>query len=532
MRLACVYVPQLALQAALRRNPEARDEPAALLEAAPPRRAPAPAGAHRASELQVRRKKPRVTQLESRARRAGVRPGMTAAQARAVSAGIRLFTATAADREAGAAALADVGYAFAPRVDSSDGGERIFFDCADLGQLYPYGETAIAQAVQAHAARLGLGARVAIASSKGIARVATRAHALAVVPAGAAGARAFLAPLPVELLTDDAELRAAFRRWGTRTAGAIAALPADAVALRLGPRGADVARLACGKDDEPFVPRLPPDALEEAVELDYPVYEIEPLAFVLRGLVDRALARLAGRSLACAGLALRLSLDPRGLDVRTVPLAAPTREAKTLLELVRLDLARRPPDAAVVGARIIVEPARVRATQLDMLRPAGPAPDRLATTLARLAALVGPENVGAPATVDSWREQAVAVTPYVPPAAPPAGALAATTATPPRGSRSGASGRPRRLKSSWAATAPPRCAAARRLRACWSPPGLTACPASGGSRQRRRQPPTTNEDAPGGWAHEYWDVHASDGAVYRLHRDARDGRFYLDGYYD
>ena len=35
-----------------------------------------------------------------------------------------------------------------------------------------------------------------------------------------------------------------------------------------------------------------------------------------------------------------------------------------------------------------------------------------------------------------------------------------------------------------------------------------------------------------GWAREYWDVHASDGAVYRLHRDGRDGRFYLDGYYD
>ena len=208
--------------------------------------------------------------------------------------------------------------------------------------------------MQAQAARLGLGARVAIASSKGVARVATRAHELAVVPAGIAGARAFLAPLPVELLTDDATLRAAFRRWGTRTAGAIAALPADAVGLRLGPRGATVARLARGKDDEPFVPLLPPDALEEAVELDYPVFELEPLAFVLRGLLDRALARLAGRSLACAGLTLRLSLDPRGLDVRTVPLAAPTREAKTLLELARLDLARRPPDAAVVGARIVV----------------------------------------------------------------------------------------------------------------------------------------------------------------------------------
>ena len=36
----------------------------------------------------------------------------------------------------------------------------------------------------------------------------------------------------------------------------------------------------------------------------------------------------------------------------------------------------------------------------------------------------------------------------------------------------------------------------------------------------------------GSWAREYWDVHASDGAVYRLHRDGRTGRFYLDGYYD
>ena len=223
------------------------------------------------------------------------------------------------------------------------------------------------------------------------------------VPAERAGARAFLAPLPVGFFTDDAELCAAFRRWGTRTAGAVAALPTSAVALRLGPAGAAVARLARGEDDEPFLPQLPPDALEEAVELDYPVYELEPLAFVLRGLCDRALERLAGRSLACAGLTLRLTLDPRGLDVREVPVAAPTREAKILVELARLDLARRPPEAAVVGVHLIALPARVRATQLDILRPSGPAPNRLAATLARLAALVGPENVGTPAAVDSWR---------------------------------------------------------------------------------------------------------------------------------
>ena len=45
-------------------------------------------------------------------------------------------------------------------------------------------------------------------------------------------------------------------------------------------------------------------------------------------------------------------------------------------------------------------PARLRAMQLDFLRPAGPAPERLAATLARLAAMVGLENVGAPAPFD------------------------------------------------------------------------------------------------------------------------------------
>lgn len=532
MRIACVYVPQLALQAALRRDPtstepgaagrgrrgwsnepsqglgpiDAGDAPAALLSAPPNR-------------------KPRVTELDARARDAGVRAGMTAAQATAVCPRLRLYNATTADWEAGRAALADVGYAFAARVDTGGDGEHVYFAVDDLARLYPQGERAIAQAIEAQAARVGLGARVAIASCKAIARVATHAYPIALVPAPADAARAFLAPLAIDLFCDtgdralDADVRAAFHRWGTRTADQVAALPVREVALRLGPAGAAVARVTRGEDDgrDPFVPHLPPDALEETIELDYPVQELDPLAFVLRGLIDRALARLAGRSLACAGLTLRLSLDPRGVEVRTVPIAAPTREGKTLVELCRLELARRPPGAGVVGVRVVALPARARATQLDFLRPAGPAPDRLATTLARLTALVGAENVGTPALVDTWREEAVAVAPYsssttpTEPATAPAGsALTIRRRRPPeeievlmgregpvafRGKETTArvlvAAGPYRLSGEW-----------------WQP------------------------FAPGNWAREYWDVHASDGAVYRLHRDERNGRFYLDGYYD
>jgi protein ImuB len=469
---------------------------------------------------------------------------MTGAQAAAVCAGLRLLTVTAADREAAVAALADVGYAFAPRIERD--GARIFFDSEDLARLYPAGETAIAQAVQAAAARVGLGVRVAIAASKGVARLATRARELALVPTAAGPARAALAPIPVEQLVDDAALAAAFRRWGLRTAGDVAALPEGAVGLRLGPAGARAARLARGQDDEPFVPRLPDDALEEAIELDYPVAELEPFSFLLRGLVDRALGRLRERSLACAGLTLRLALDPRGVDVRTVPIAAPTGDAATLLQLARLDLARRPPAAPIVGVRLLALPARVRATQLDILRPAGPAPDRLAATIARLAALVGPDNVGAPAVEETWREEAVRVTNYEPASSSPL----------PVGEAEG-----RRPAGEGALTGPLSLTLSP-LRGARGPDGERGSELT----IRRRRPPEEIEvlldrkgptafrgrettarvlvaagpyRLSGEWWREeehfqrtYWDVHASDGAVYRVHQDARDGRWFLDGYYD
>jgi protein ImuB len=497
------------LQAVLRRNPEARGGTVALLAA-------------------EGSKKPRVTELSEEARRAGVRRGMTGAQAAATAPALRLLTASAADRAATRAALGDVAFGFAARIDDSES-ERVFFDVGDLDRLYPEGDQAIAQAIAARAAHVGLGVRVAIAATKGIARVATRARTVAVVPLG--GARAFLAPLPLQnLLGDRPEpgdgfdpLRATLRRWGVANAGALAALPPAEVALRLGEVGGRLCRLAAGIDDEPFVPHLPADALEEAIELDYPLAELEPLSFVLRGLIDRALARLACRSLACAGLTLRLALDPRGVDVRDVPIAAPTRESATLLQLCRLDLTRRPPEAPVVGAHLIALPARARAGQLDFLRPAGPAPDRLATTIARLAALVGSDNVGAPQAPDTWREDAVAVAPF---------SIGGGTARATVGAAISGSARPgltiRRFRP------------AQPIEVLIDRDGPTAL--RGQETTARILIAAGPYRVDGEWwrpsgdggefSQDYWDVHASDGALYRLHQDRRDGQWYLDGYYD
>src|SRR4029079_1210644 len=131
MRIACVFVPQLALQAVLRRTPEARGGPVAVLAAANDN------GKAKAKRIA------RVTEISPEARREGVRAGMTGAQATAVCAGLRLLTVTAADREAACAALNDGGYAFAPRIERADhstgatGFARIFFESEDLARLYP-----------------------------------------------------------------------------------------------------------------------------------------------------------------------------------------------------------------------------------------------------------------------------------------------------------------------------------------------------------------------------------------------------------
>ena len=122
--------------------------------------------------------------------------------------------------------------------------------------------------------------------------------------------------------------------------------------------------------------------------------------------------------LGLCGADLRFALDPRGLDVRTVPIAAPTREAKscsTSFASIRAPSAGMRPSSVRASSPC---PRVCGPPQLDILRPTGPAPDKLAATLARLAALVGPENVGAPATVDTWREEAIDVKGYAGPAPP------------------------------------------------------------------------------------------------------------------
>src|SRR5439155_249690 len=198
----------------------------------------------------------------------------------------------------------------------------VFLDAAGAAHLVP-SEAGLATALVARAARVGLAARAAVGGSMTVARLAAL-YGGEVVPAGTE--LGFLAPLPLARLAPPSEIAATLERWGIRRLGDLARLPVAEVATRLGPAGAALVRAARGEDERPLAPEALGGPLEEAIGLEHALDALEPLLFVLRGLVERAVARIGLEGLGAAPeppplpgcrLVVRALRPPRPVEVFT-----------------------------------------------------------------------------------------------------------------------------------------------------------------------------------------------------------------------
>jgi protein ImuB len=386
MRLACLNVPSFPLAACYRTDPDLRGTTVVVTDGSGPRAT--------------------IVACSPEAVRRGISIGLSAAQGAAIDPGLVVRPVSADAERAAQAALCDVAYSFSPRVEDASAG-TVYLDIEGLTALHE-SENDLANGLVVGASRIGLDTSVGIASTKIAAQLAARdGGGVAVIPAYEEWH--FLSPLPIQLLAPSARLQETFARWGIRTLGDLAGLPASAVATRLGPEGALLARRARGEDEHPLVPRPLPMLFEESAELEYGVESLEPFLFVIRVLLDRVTSRLAVRGLICGDLRLAFTLVNRGREERTVTVAAPSNDVKALLTLVRLHLEAKPPRAPVERIRLSAVPERLRPAQLDLYRPQGPAPAQLATTLARLSALCGADRLGAPVMPDSHRPDAYAL---------------------------------------------------------------------------------------------------------------------------
>lgn len=417
-RIACFFVPMFPLAARLRSEPALLEEAVAIVEGNG-------GNAH-------------IIAATRRARTKGIRPGHSLAQARSILPKLIARARDAECERTAQEALFEVAETFSPRVE--DAGEGIVYvDVTGMERHYRLavdgwrsagetktGETAkeegnpemeLARAAMRAAEGVGLPARVGIAASKLAARVAAELpKAPTIVEAGKESE--FLAPLPLMRLSPQLGAAATLTRWGIGSIGELAGLPESEVASRLGEPGRELHYAARGIDPRPLIPRPMPPEFREGMDLEWPLVALEPFLFIASAALDRLSKRMELQGFACKRVELTLGLEPDGFYTRAIDLPAPTRDVKTMLTLLRLDLEKNPPGAPVVSFNITAHPDRPRRAQLSLFGPAALSPEKLATTIARLVSLLGDGRVGMAMAVDGHLPERHSVGDYAPPPPP------------------------------------------------------------------------------------------------------------------
>jgi protein ImuB len=483
---------------------------------------PALAGKPFALEEEVRGQR-RVAFASTSALKAGVRPGMTLTAASALEPSLQHFPYKAEDELRALTSLGEALMCVAPGFQRS-APDGLWFD-ASAAHLFGGEEGLCLRALEVCSGH-GYRGRAAVASelftARALARYGTRP--VQVVPEGQ-GARA-LAPLPLAAL--EGPEQAAFTALGLSTLGEVAALPSGAVTARGGAGGLRVHTLCRGEDDTPFVAAVLEEVLEEQMTLDWPAESFEPLQFALKTLLDRLCARLAGRRRAAVRLSFLLRLDPSGKLELPLTLARPTARAKLLLDLARHQLAELRLENPVAGLSVRVEEHdEDRGQQLALGdTPEGDA--ALEVVLSRLATTLGEEALFS-ASLEAVHR--------------PEGAYVARSFRPPASSRGMAGAllpeqevelpvdealkeRPSRLLEQ-PATLDAEVTESGELLAAWLL-----------GRRRRVMAMAGPERLGGEWwaespySRDYYRVHFEGLGPAWVFRDARDGRFYLQGLFD
>jgi protein ImuB len=434
MPYACIYVPNFPVTAVLRSEPDLRACAMAVIEGKPPLE--------------------KILALNAKASALGISPGMTKSQAELCTE-VALRARSTLQENAAHSALLDCAQSFSPRVEDA-AYDTALIDLAGmeslLGNLHE-----IADNIFGRANDLGLDANVAVASNPDAAMLAARGFSgVTIIPGGQEAER--LGKLPVEVLftakDEDASrlletrLLETLDRWGVHRLRELAALPEVALSERLGQEGLRLQRLARGAASRTLVPVEAPLEFEEAAEFENPILLLEPLTFLLNRLLEQICARLGSRALATQELRLTMDLDcfawldeencgiPSESDAastqaqspatarnfvssrqtqfcRTLRLPLPMLDAKLFLKLLQLDLNAHPPGAPIVKIHLAAEPARPRTAQGGLFLPPSPEPEKLELTLARIAAIVGKDRIGALEILDTHHPEGFRIQRFV-----------------------------------------------------------------------------------------------------------------------
>jgi protein ImuB len=404
---ACIYLPDFAVQAAIRAEPANTSvtfdqTPIAVLDG--------PATMQR------------VFGVNPAARRVGVEIGMTKLQLD-VCEKIIVRKRSISLEQSAQFALLDCAHTFSPRGEAVEYGTAVA-DITGTEKLFGPSKK-LASSIATRAAEFTLTANIGIASNPDTAVHIARGYSgITIVPPG--NEAEWLAPLSVDVLAVSPEMREILDAWGIRNCETLARLPSIPLVERIGQEGLKLQKFARGEVRRKLVPVESPLKFVESFEFEDPVESLEGISFILNRLIQQLCTRLATRSLATHELRLTLSLDVRQVNSERrgelyerrwkLPLA--THNPKTIFKLIHLDLETTTYSAPITAITLQAEPTKIRYAQNGLFIPNGPEPERLEITLQRIRGLIGDNDengigrVGSPKILDSHKPDSFEMIPF------------------------------------------------------------------------------------------------------------------------
>ncbi|HSB10581.1 MAG TPA: hypothetical protein VLM38_13920 [Blastocatellia bacterium] len=444
--------------------------------------------------------------------------------------------------------LVNCAYAFSPLVEETAPG-TVVLDIEGCALLFG-SPREVAKTIARHAAGLGLTVNVSVAQNPDAAIHSAKSFTgITVIPPGKEAK--LLGDLPLDALDFTlarveaeraAEIFETLALWGIRSFSDFAALPESGVAERLGAEGVRLQKLARGESDRALLLWKAAPEFEKSIELDDPIELLEPLSFILARLLNQLCASLQTHGLAVNELRLGLRLEDRTEHQRSIRLPFPMRDSRIFLKMLLLDIQSHPPGCAIVAVSLACEPTKPRSLQSGLFQPLAPEPEKLELVLARLARLVGRDNVGSPELVDTHRPGAFRIKQFglrkfrV----PPSGGRRRARSMPPKGGAQNKSHRQSLL--GFRVFRPPVSAQVETPK---GRPARIRAQAAGrsirGKVVRLAGPWRTSGDwwSEEGWARDEWDVTVAaseasreKGTLYRIYHDLWNDGWFVEGTYD
>ena len=286
------------------------------------------------------------------ARALGLHPGMAVTQARALVPNLDILFA---EPEADIAFLTRLGLFAArrwtPRAALS-GLDGLWLDLAGVAHLFG-GEQKMCERILRFCARLGFGARIAVAGTTGAAHALARfgADRITLCPNGGE-LEAIAAFPPTALRIDEVAIQAA-RRFGIETVGELAAIARGPLARRFGKLVLLRLDQATGRAGEPFDPIVPEEPPSVTLRFLEPIASAEAIEQVLSDLVANLVAILERDGIAPRTLTLaceRVDGEEQRLAIGT---ARASRDPRHLLHLLNMQVERIEPGFGIEAMHLV-----------------------------------------------------------------------------------------------------------------------------------------------------------------------------------